>query len=86
MQWQDIRKHYPASWLLVEALKAHSAMGKRVVEELAVLNTFGDAQAAMNEYVQLHRHAPGRELYVLHTDRETLDIEEHRWLGIRGVQ
>ena len=35
-------------------------------------------------YIQLHREAPERELYVFHTDRETLDITERRWLGIRG--
>jgi len=27
-----------------------------------------------------------RELYVFHTSRETLDITERRWLGIRGAQ
>jgi hypothetical protein len=40
----------------------------------------------MDDYVQRHRQAPDREFYVLHTDRETLDITERRWLGIRGVQ
>jgi hypothetical protein len=30
--------------------------------------------------------APERELYVFHTNRETLDIAERRWLGIRGAQ
>ncbi len=24
MKWQEIRKHYPQQWLLVEAIKAHS--------------------------------------------------------------
>jgi hypothetical protein len=24
MKWQDIRKHYPKQWLLIEAIKAHS--------------------------------------------------------------
>jgi len=86
MQWQEIRKHYPGQWLLVEALDAHSEAGKRIVEELAVVNTYGDAQAAMQEYTQLHRQAPARELYVLHTDRPVLDIDERRWLGIRGVR
>ena len=81
MQWQEIRKHYPARWLLVEALDAHSEAGKRVVEELAVVNTYGDAQAAMQEYAQLHRQSPARELYVLHTDRPVLDIDELRWIS-----
>jgi hypothetical protein len=24
MEWQEIRKHYPQQWLLVEAIKAYS--------------------------------------------------------------
>lgn len=86
MQWQEIRKHYPGQWLLVEALAARSEAGKRIVDELAVVNSYRDSQTAMQEYAQLHRQAPARELYVLHTDRPVLDIDEHRWLGIRGVR
>jgi hypothetical protein len=39
----------------------------------------------MNGYMDLHEQSPHRELYVLHTDRQDLEIEELRWLGIRGV-
>ena len=39
----------------------------------------------MKGYLQLHHQSPERELYVLHTDREVLDITERRWLGIRGA-
>ncbi|MFQ5854228.1 MAG: hypothetical protein ACE5LU_01090 [Anaerolineae bacterium] len=86
MRWNDIRNHYPHQWLLVEAIKAHSESGKRILEQLTVVNIFPDALAAMKGYVQLHRQSPERELYVLHTDRETLDITERRWLGIRAVR
>lgn len=86
MQWQEIRKYYPHQWLLVEALKAHSELGKRIVEQLAVVNTYPDSQTAMKDYAQLHHQAPDREFYVLHTDREMLDITERRWLGIRGLE
>ena len=47
MQWQDIRQHYPHQWLLVEAITAHSAAGKRVLEHLAVIDTFPDSVTAM---------------------------------------
>lgn len=86
MQWQEIRNYYPHQWLLVEALKARSELGKRIVEQLAVVNTYPDAQAAMKEYAQLHHQAPERESYVLHSDRETLDVTERRWLGIRDIE
>lgn len=85
MEWQEIRKHYPHPWVLVEVLKAHSESGKRILEQLAVVNTFPDSLAAMKYYIQLHRQSPKREFYVLHTDRETLDISERKWLGIRGT-
>ena len=85
MQWQDIRRHYPDQWLLVEAIKAHSENDRRILDELAVVDTFGDSDAAMKGYMSLHHEEPHRELYVFHTDRQELDILERRWLGIRGV-
>ncbi len=85
MKWEEIRKHYPHQWLLVEAIKAHTESGKRILEELSVVNTFPDSRVAMKSYIQLHKQSPERELYVLHTNREILDITERRWLGIRGI-
>ncbi len=84
MQWEEIRTHYPQQWLLVEAIKAHSKGSTRVLEQLAVVGAFPDSVTAMKSYAQLHREAPDRELYVFHTSRETLDITERQWLGIRG--
>lgn len=86
MKWEEIRRHYPDQWLLVEAIKAHSESGKRILEQISVVSTFPDSVTAMRGYTKLHREAPERELYVFHTDRETLDIVERRWLGIRGIQ
>lgn len=85
MQWEEIRSRYPDQWLLVEAIKARSEAGARILEQLAVVSTFPDSLTAMQGYAQLHRQSPERELYVLHTDRETIDITERRWLGIRGI-
>ncbi len=86
MTWEEIRKQYPRQWLLVEAIKAHSEFDKRILEQLSVINTFPDSVTAMSSYTQFHREAPERELYVLHTDREKLDIMERSWLGIRGIR
>ena len=47
--------------------------------------TFSDPLTAMESYKHLHRTHPGRELYVVHTDKEVLDITERKWLGIRGM-
>lgn len=83
MQWQQIRERYPRQWLLTEAIAAHSAEGQRFVEDIAVLDTYPDGVTAMKAYRELHRCDPQRELYVLHTDRERLEITEQRWPGIR---
>ncbi len=87
MTWSEIRSHYPHQWLLVEAIQAHSRSraGKRIVEQLAVMQTFSDPLTAMESYKHLHRAHPGREWYVVHTDKEALDITERKWLGIRGT-
>ena len=86
MKWQEVPTHYPQQWLLLEAIKAHSEENKRVLEQLAVISTFPTSTAAMKSYAQLHQDAPQRELYVFHTSRETLEITEKRWLGIRGTR
>ena len=83
MQWRAIRKNYPQQWLLLEAIKAHSDGEKRILDQLAVLGTFVDSVAAMQSYTQLHRESPERELYVFHTSRESLDVVERQWLGVR---
>ena len=83
MQWEEIRNHYPRQWLLVEAIEARSESGKRILDQLAVVQAFPDSVEAMRTYAQFHREAPEREFYVFHTDRESLDLPERRWLGVR---
>ncbi|MCE7990037.1 MAG: hypothetical protein DYG89_53510 [Caldilinea sp. CFX5] len=80
-----MRKHYPEKWLLVEAIEAHSDAGKRVLEQLAVIDSFPNSATALKRYQQLHRAMPAREYYVFHSSRETLEVIERRWIGVRGV-
>jgi hypothetical protein len=83
MTWSEIRRHYPDSWLLVEAIDARSEADQRILDDIAVVATFPDSAAAMKRYGSLHHDAPQRELYVCHTERPDLEIRERRWLGIR---
>ncbi len=85
MRWQALRTQYPEQWLLVEAMSAHSEGQKRILDDLTVLGAFSDSSTAMRRYIQLHGEAPGHELYVFHTSRETLDISEQVWFGIRAT-
>jgi hypothetical protein len=68
---------------LIEALLAHSDSGKRQLDELAVVDAFPDGETALRAYLKVHRDAPVRELYVVHSDREELEITERSWLGLR---
>ena len=83
MQWSEIRCRYPDDWLLIEAIEARSENGKRILDDIAVVATFPDSVTAMKRYTRLHHEAPQRELYVCHTERETLEIRERQWHGIR---
>jgi hypothetical protein len=85
MDWQEIRQERPHQWLVVEALQAYTVANRRVVSELEVVEASASSEAAMKPYLRLHREAPELELYVVHTDREDLDIEERRWVGIHPV-
>jgi hypothetical protein len=85
MKWQHIRQQHPHQWLLIEAISAHSEAHRRVLDDIAVVDAFLDSITAFQRYQTLHREAPQRELYVLHTDRKELDITERTWLGVRAA-
>ena len=75
MNWQELRKNYPSSWLVVEAIGAFTENDQRVIPTLHFVAAFGSNwQVAWDHYKSLHLADKYREYYVLHTDRETLDI------------
>jgi len=84
MTWSNIHRQFPHQWLVLEALQARSELGKRYLDEMAVVDTCQDGESALRTYLKLHRDAPGRELYILHSDREQSDIAERFWLGLRA--
>jgi hypothetical protein len=87
MQWSEVKEHYPSQWVLIEAIDAITKDKKRIVEQLSVVNVFNeDSKEALRKYIELHRANKERELYVVHTSREELDIEEKVWTGIRASQ
>lgn len=83
MQWNEIRELYPRQWLLIEAIEAHSEDDQRILDDIAVLQSFADWLAAWDAYKKLHFQNRQRELYVIHTDREFLEIGEIRSMGLR---
>jgi hypothetical protein len=84
MNWQTVREHCPKQWLLIEAIKARSEGGKRILEQISVIHVCSDSRTAMNEYRKLKKEAPAREMFALHTSNPEIEITERQWLGIRG--
>lgn len=85
MIWQEVRQRYPAQWLVIEALEAHTtADNQRRLDRIAVIDMCADGQAAMQTYRRLHQQFPHREFYFVHTSRDELNIQERRWIGIRS--
>ena len=83
MKWETVREKYPNSWVLFEAIEAHSDSGKRIVDKISVLDIFDDSSVALGVYKDIHKKEPERELYVAHTNKEKIDIIERKWLGVR---
>ncbi len=83
MKWFEARAQHPERWLLIEAVSAHTQKAQRLVGELSIVADFEASNEALQAYLELHRREPQRELYVVHTSRKELDIEERRWAGIR---
>ncbi len=83
MNWQQVREQYPRKWVLVEAIEAHSENNRWLVEQLTVVDAYADVSKALGIYKQLHKQAPEREYFIVHTDKERLDIYERHWAGIR---
>ncbi len=83
MRWQEIREQYPDQWLVVEAPEAHTEGQQRCLDRIAVIERYPDGSVALQRYRQLHQEYALREFYFVHTSRETLDIRERQWLGIR---
>jgi hypothetical protein len=83
MRWQELREQYPDQWLIIEALEAHTEDQQRILDHILVVEGCADGAEALARYQALHRQFPQREFYFVHTARETLDIRERSWLGLR---
>lgn len=83
MKWEEARKMYDNKWILFETIEAYSQEGKRIVEELSVINVYDEGKEALKEYSEKHKKDKSREMYVYNTKNEKLLIEERTWIGVR---
>lgn len=83
MKWEEVRKIYADKWILFEAIEAHSKDGKRIIDDLSVINSYEEGKEALKEYADKHRKDKAREMYVYNTKNKQLLIEERTWIGVR---
>jgi len=83
MNWQQVRQQYPQQWVLAEVLKGHSENNQWFVDQLTIVDAYSNVCKALAEHKQLHHQMPEREYFVVHTDKEELEILERHWVGIR---
>ncbi len=67
---------------MIEALEAHSVDGRRVFDQIAVVEMCPDGRTLIKRYAALQREYPERELGFAHTGMVELDIEERPWLKL----
>ncbi len=84
MDWHEVRATHPDGWLVIEALEAHTEGERRLLDRIVVIETCPDGVGAMQRYRRLHQAHPGRELYFVHTARESLEIIERWRMGVRS--
>ena len=86
MLWQEVKQAYPLQWVMIEAIDAISDGNRRIIKQVTVVDTFmDDSKNAYRKYIQLHKLHPERELYIVHTSRPELDIEDQKWVGVRAT-
>jgi hypothetical protein len=85
MRWAEVRTAYPDQWLVIEALDARTELGRRLWDQVAVIDRCADGPSTMKRYVALRREHPRREFCFVHTGTAELEIEERHWSGIRGI-
>ncbi|KNY28183.1 hypothetical protein [Pseudobacteroides cellulosolvens] len=87
MKWEEVKNAHPSAWLLIEAIEAHTEGENRIIDRMSVIDSFQDksSKPALLRYLELHKNFPDREFYVVHSEREHLDIKEQKWAGL-GVR
>lgn len=80
VKWNEARDLYSNKWLLFEAVEARSEEGKRIIDELSVINVYDEGSQALKEYARRHKKDKSREMYVYHTKNKELLIEERSLL------
>lgn len=83
MTWQAVQALHPNQWLVIEALETRYEPGKRVLEQVHVINSCTNGSEARRQCEALRRDDPLKQYYYFHTGREQLEVLEGIRLGVQ---
>ena len=66
-----------------KADKAESFNNKRNIYEMSVISDFENSKEAWKGYKELHLENRLRELYIFHTSKDHIEVEEQQFMGVR---
>jgi hypothetical protein len=61
MTWEQIRQKHPDQWVLMEALKAHTEHGRRIFDQLSVLDVCAANAEVFPRYKELKGNSRRRK-------------------------
>ncbi len=80
MKWEEVRKIYPNRFVKLQILKSKINGTKRLIEDMAVIESFDDNRVATRELVRSKD-----DIIVYHTGNEKIEIEIKNIFGYRGM-
>lgn len=80
MKWEEVRKLYPETYVLLQVLKSHVDGDKKYIDDVAIIRAIDDSKEATRELVSAK---PGTLVY--HTSKEKIEILIRKRVGFRGV-
>lgn len=80
MQWSEVRRLFPDTFVLVEDQKSHVENGELHVEEVAVIRPLTDGKEAMDELMKAHG-----TVFVYHTKHPQIAMPIRTKPAFRGI-
>ena len=80
MKWEEVRRIYPDSFVLLQILDSHVEGDKKYIDDVAIIKAIDDPSEATHELVNAK---PGTLVY--HTKKERIEVLIRKSIGLRGV-
>ncbi|WP_047983765.1 hypothetical protein [Ornithinibacillus californiensis] len=81
MKWEEVRRLFPNQYLKLRILDSYQEDGRRIVTEVALINTISDPKIATRELLQANGN-----VIVYHTGNEEIYIDVREPIGFRGIR